>query len=199
MKHNIVAKWKTGEYTKVQLAKAYKVDEKTIRKIVGTQQTTNAEIVEAGVLVEKAKMSAKSPLDKKEIDNAIKYRLEHEYNHDNNRIKVYDATSKVLDAVVSLLDKGKAQKILMQRHAESQVAVIVGHNLQAEHLEKAMNTIDKASLTIGVNHRHANAEKYLFNDSSKVEFTEFSPFPKDDKQVKTIKLIREVATSNHDS
>lgn len=33
-KNNIIAKWNTGSYTKTQLAKFYKVDESTIRKVI---------------------------------------------------------------------------------------------------------------------------------------------------------------------
>lgn len=37
-KNNIIAKFKTGTYTNIQLAKAYKVSEKTIRNIIKTHK-----------------------------------------------------------------------------------------------------------------------------------------------------------------
>ena len=80
-KNNIIAKWSTGQYTKVQIAKAYKVTEKVIRELVGKEPPSNADIVEAGVFFEKAKKSDKSTSEINAIEQAIKYRLELEYRH----------------------------------------------------------------------------------------------------------------------
>ena len=62
-KNNIIAKWKTGQYTKIALAKTYKVDEKTIRKITENIEPKNADFVEATLMLEKAKKSELSPIE----------------------------------------------------------------------------------------------------------------------------------------
>ena len=56
-KVNIQSKWDTGNYTKSELAKQYRVDEKTIRKIVGTDDPKNVDIVKAQTELEFLKKS----------------------------------------------------------------------------------------------------------------------------------------------
>ena len=60
---NIKAKWNTGQYTKTQLAKTYKVDEKVIRNLVGKENPKNADIVEASVMLEGDKKALKNPIE----------------------------------------------------------------------------------------------------------------------------------------
>jgi len=155
-KNNIIAKWNTGEYTKIQLAKAYKVNEKTIRDIVGKKEPMNAHIVEASVLVEKAKNSDKSPSEIQAIEQAVKYRLEKEFNADSNKIKIYDVTKDIIDGVSKLIKGGKAQKVVRKGLGLGiSSAVPIDYDLQVEHYAKAMDTIDKASVTLKVSERHA--------------------------------------------
>ena len=155
-KSNIRAKFKTGQYTKTQLAKSYKVDDKTIRNIVKGIEPENADIVEAQLIVEKAKKSGKSPAEITAIDQAVKYRLETEFNEDNNKVKVFNATSKILDGVVALLDKGKAQKVVTEGIGDGMSrADVIEYDLGSSDFKNAMETVDKASITLGVNKRHA--------------------------------------------
>jgi hypothetical protein len=155
-KNNILAKWNTGEYTKTELAKAYKVSDVMIGKIVGKEEPTNSHLVEAGVLFEKAKKLEKSSAEISAIDQAIKHRLEKEYNDYNNRLKVYDITGDILDGVKNLIKGGKAQKPTTATVGDGIVeSNIVEYDLQAEHYEKAMNTVDKASIVLKVSDRHA--------------------------------------------
>jgi len=155
-KINIIAKWNTGQYTKADLAKAYKISDVMVGKIIGKEKPTNSHIVEAGLIVEKAKKLNKSSAEISAIDNAIKYRLEKEFNDDNNRLKVFDVTGSILDGVKKLIEGGKAQKVTTASIGEGMVkSGIVEYDLQAEHYEKAMNTVDKASITLKVSDRHA--------------------------------------------
>ena len=68
---NIIAKWKTGQFTKVALAKIYKVSEKTIRNIVHGVEPDNKGLVDLGVALEVVKKSEKTPIETKEINKAI--------------------------------------------------------------------------------------------------------------------------------
>lgn len=151
-KNNIVAKWKTGQYTKTQLAKSYKVDEKTIRKITDGIEQENADIVEAAVLIERVKKSEKSPIETAAINQAVKYRLEKEYTEDNNKIKVYDVTTKALDKIHSLLDGGmKPVKV----NVGLGIQRIEEVPLEAKDLRDCIEAADKAAITLGVGDRHA--------------------------------------------
>ena len=153
-KNNIIAKWNTGQYTKVQIAKAYKVTEKVIRELVGKEPPSNADIVEAGVLFEKAKKSDKSTSEINAIEQAIKYRLEQEYTTDKNRIKVYDITTDVLNGVQDLIKGKKAKKIVTEGCGKGlSTSREMEIDLQAIDYKAAMDTVDKASITLGVNER----------------------------------------------
>lgn len=155
-RNNILAKWHTGQYTKTELAKAYKVTEKVIRVLVDNQEPKNSHIVEAGVLFESAKKSEKSPIEISAIDQAIKYRLEKEFNDDNNRLKVYDVTGDILDGIKNLIKGGKAQKVTTANVGEGmKEANVIETDLQASDYEKAMNTVDKAAIVLKVADRHA--------------------------------------------
>ena len=70
-KNNILAKWHTGQFTKMELAKLYKVDETTIRRITDKQEPKNADIVKVGVALEIAKKAEKTPTETAEINKAI--------------------------------------------------------------------------------------------------------------------------------
>lgn len=156
-KNNILAKWHTGQYTKIELAKAYKISEAMVRKICGNEQPKNSDIVEAGVIFEKAKKCGKSASEISAIDNAVKYRLEKEYNADKNKITIFDSTAKVLKGINELLDKGKSQKVTTANLGEGIVeANVIEIDLQAIDYKNAMETIDKASINLEVAQRHAN-------------------------------------------
>jgi len=154
-KSNIVAKYKTGQYTKAELAKSYKVDEKTIRNITKDVEPENAHIVEAQLIIEREKKSGKSPAEVREIDNAVKYRLEQEFNDDNNRVKVYDVTSKILDQVAKIMNNGTVQRIEKDFKDGATLRKVVDHPLTPRDLKESMEAVDKASVTLNVNQRHA--------------------------------------------
>ena len=158
-KNNIKAKWNTGEYTKTQLAKTYKVNEKIIRNIVGKEEPTNNHIVEAQMMLEKFKKSEKSPNEISAINQAVEYRLQKEFSDDNNKIKVFETTSAIIDGVKKLIKDGKAQKATTANIGDGIIeANIIETDLQASDYKNAMDTIDKASITLGVNQRHANQQ-----------------------------------------
>ncbi len=168
---NIRAKFKTGQYTKAELAKSYKVDDKTIRNICKDVEQENAGIVEAQLIIEKEKKSGKSPAEIKAIDDAVKYRLEQEFNDDNNRVKVYDITSKILDKVASIIDKGHTEKSEKETGLDGiTMRKTIKHPLKPSDLGSLMNTVDKASITLNVNQRHAPKTEIKNNNGLMANF-----------------------------
>ncbi len=151
-KTNIIAKFKTGTYTNIQLAKTYKVNEKTIRNITDGISKDNSDIVEAGVLLEKAKKSEKSPIEIKEINNAIEYRLKNEFSEDNKRVRVYDTSFQILENINGILKRGTIEERIsvgdgIQKFEE--------RKLNAVDAEKLASAVDKISITTKVNERHS--------------------------------------------
>lgn len=151
-KSNIRAKWKTGEYTKLHLAKVYKVDEKTIRNITDGVEPENAHIVEAAVLVEKAKKSEKSPIETAAINKAVNDRLAKEHYEDKNTLRIYELTDKVLDKVENMLDSGKR---LEKVGAGAGIQQLIPVDLGSSDYKNAIDTIDKAAVIKRVADRHA--------------------------------------------
>lgn len=166
-KVNLRAKWDTGQYTKKQLAKAYKISDVMVGKIVGKEAPKNADIVEASVIVEKAKKFDKSSAEVSAIDQAVKYRLEVEFSEDQNKIKIFDTTSKILDGVANLIAGGKAQKVVTEGMGDGMSrAEVKEYDLQPADYKNAMDTVDKASITLGVNKRHAPKSEITNNNTN---------------------------------
>ncbi|MFX4154247.1 hypothetical protein ACOL23_04810 [Aliarcobacter butzleri] len=162
-KNNIIAKFKTGTYTNIQLAKLYKVDEKTIRNITAGLSKDNADIVEAGVLLEKAKKSEKNPIEISEINKAIEYRLKQEFTEDNKRVRIYDTSFKILDTIDGILKKGKVEEKVSVGDGVQQFEE---RYLNANDAEKLANAVDKLSITTNVNQRHSSTQINLNNQNN---------------------------------
>ena len=134
-KNNIIAKWKTGTFTQRELGKLYKVDVATINKIVKDIDKENVDIIEASLIVEKAKKSTKSQQEIVEINRAVEYRLKKEFSEDNKRVKVYDLAYKLVDVVEDLLSKKKVKE-----------KINVGIGIQ-EFQERELNTSDVKNIS----------------------------------------------------
>jgi hypothetical protein len=137
-KNIIIAEWKTGAYTKAHILKKHKIDRKTLNKIISNIKQENAELVELCTAAESAKNSLQNPHEIKAIEEVIK-----------NRLNVHTLANSILDGVSSLVKKGKVQKVLIDGQ-------IVEYDLQASDYKSLADAVDKASLTLGVNQRHAN-------------------------------------------
>lgn len=165
-KNNIIAKWKTGQYTKSALAKTYKVDEKTIRNITENIEPKNADFVEATLMLEKAKKSELSPIEIAEIAKAVKYRLEKEFSEDNKRVRIYDTSFKILDAIDGILKKGKVEEKVSVGDGVQQFEE---RYINANDTEKLANAVDKLSITTNVNQRHSNSQININNENTNAQ------------------------------
>jgi DNA-binding XRE family transcriptional regulator len=73
---NILAKWNTGQYSKSELARKYKVSEKTIRNIINGQPPKYKELVEVNTAIEMLKKSEISPSERQAIDIEVKKKVD---------------------------------------------------------------------------------------------------------------------------
>ena len=146
----IIAEWKTGIYkSKNALAKEYKLDPKTIVRILKGIMQDNALLVESAVIVENAKKTLKNPMEITAVEKAVKTLTESE-----SLIK--NLTVKALKGIEKILDKGELKKPTKMKIGDIDKIEQVVYELTPIDYKNCIEGIDKASVTIGVNQRHAN-------------------------------------------
>ena len=161
-KNNIVAKWKTGQYTLRDIANLYKVDHKTIHRIVEDVPKENADIIEAQTQLEILKKSTKTPQEIAEINKSVESRLKAINDSDSLRLKIYETQISAVDLIAKVLNKAKKQVPIKVKQYDSDGRVngetveIVELELESSDLKNIVDSVDKASQTIKVNERHAN-------------------------------------------
>lgn len=114
-KNQIIADHKAGRFdTQTALLKHYKIDRKTLLKILGGISSTNKEIVELGVLYESAKRSLKSPVEIKAIENVVKQRT----IADDIKDEVLSATLLNIKSVKKKIQSEEVESMQEHRHAQ---------------------------------------------------------------------------------
>ena len=154
-KKNILAKWHTGEYSKTDLAKLYKVSESMVRKICDNQEPQNADIVEAQTQLEFFKKCEKSAIEIAEINKSVQSRLKAITDADKLKLDIYEAQSLAVQRVKELLTSNK--KIVAMKLKNGEFDTVEKHEveLSPQDLQTCIDGIDKASITLKVNERHA--------------------------------------------
>lgn len=147
---NIQAKWDTGNYTKVDLAKSYKVTEKVIRNIVGKAEPKNAHIVEAGAMLESLKKEGKSPLEVRQIDHAIKERVKIVYDKEVLKENIFETQLKAVKKINDLLDAGSYQKPIKMKNGDHDVVEQHEHDLTTGDIKNCIEAVDKAGQTLEI-------------------------------------------------
>ena len=154
-KENIKALYDTGNYSKNSLAKKYKVDEKTVRRIVGKEPPKHKELVEDIVSVEVRKKAELKPSEIRAIDCVVQERL-----------KVDEISTLLLDKMKNHIQNGKAQKVVTTGAGNGVSNVeIVEHDLQADDYKKLADAVDKISVTTGVNERFSQSQVNIQNNN----------------------------------
>lgn len=162
-KNNILAKWHTGTYTKTELAKAYKVSESNIRKIVGNEQPKNADIVEAQYNLENFKKCEKSATEINAINTAVKEKLKEYQDKEKLRENVFNSQLKVLDKINFAMENHKpVQKVGVGNGMQELQEVEYGSSDYKNFAE----AIDKAAVTLEVAPRHANSQVNIQNTNA---------------------------------
>jgi len=110
-KNKIIADWKTGKFKSyTQIAKHYKIDPKTAKKILNGIQQSNADIVEAAVVVDNAKKSIKNPVEFKAVENAIEERIQNVEFFKSSALKNQGIANKAVDAISDMIDEAEDKK-----------------------------------------------------------------------------------------
>jgi len=157
-KENIKALYNTGNYSKNGLAKKYKVDEKTIRVIVGKEPPKHRELVEDMVKIEVRKKTELKPSEVRAVDHVVKERL-----------KVDEISNLLLDKMKEHIKKGKAQKVVVTgAGAGISNPEIVECDLQADDYKKLTEAVDKVSITTGVNDRFSSSQVNIQNNNANI-------------------------------
>jgi hypothetical protein len=148
-KNIIIAMWKTGEFKSfTAIAKHYKISTKTAQKIINETPQENESIVEIGVQYEMAKKSTKNPHEINTIEKVVQERVKA-----SNLI--YDLTNLNLEKLESHLRENKKSEKINVGDGVHQFEMV---ELGTSDYKNAQETIDKASITMGVNQRHANSQ-----------------------------------------
>ena len=147
-KNKIIAEWKAGVHKSYNsIAVQYKIDPKTVKKLLDGISQSNADIVEVGTMYEMAKKSIKNPNEIKAVEVAIQKKLTVE----DYRDKVFDATGDILKGIHDFVKRGKAQKVVTSKMGTS----IVDVELQAIDYKNAQETVTEAGRVFGVIERFA--------------------------------------------
>lgn len=147
IKKELIADYLTGRYSQRELMRKYKVSLGTVNNLTRDLNTSNAELVDAQASL----IIAKNELPNEQM-NAI---IETAYD------EVY---SKNLIQKTTHLNLKRINETLEKNTKMSKINVGDGmQNLEPTSLEMldykiAQDAIDKASLTLGINQRHAKTE-----------------------------------------
>jgi len=155
-KNMIIADWKTGKFKSYNaIAKHYKIDSKTAKKILYGISHENADVVDVCVVAESVKKSVKNPIELNAIEKAV-----------IERIKVDEISNLLLDKMKKHIVNGKAQKVVTESIGEGgSSATVVEYDLQADDYKKLADAVDKVSVTTGVNERFSQSQVNIQNNN----------------------------------
>ena len=142
-KRLIIADYLTGKFSQRDLAKKYNISLGTANKLTKDLTPENERFVEAQVAV----ISAQQTLPSEQMNAIMNAAKEEAYN----RGLIFNATYKNLNRVIDMLDKNtKLEKVGVGDGVQNFEPV----ELNAQDYKALQDTIDKASLTLGVNQRN---------------------------------------------
>lgn len=162
-KNIIIADWKTGKYANPNaLAKAYKVDRKTVIKLIDGISPENASTVEAGVKYELEK-SQKNPTEKMAIEKAVKEKTAAERMRDvvlDNSLKISVHTTTA--SMKKLQENAQSKK-------KMEASELIEHQRLAK-LAKETVTVKEEKGTVVENHLNMQ-QMTLSQEETNVEVT----------------------------
>ena len=99
-KENIKALFDTGNYSKNGLAKKYKVNEKTVRRIVGKEPPKHRDLVDKAIEVEVRKKAELKPSELRAVEKVIISRV-NTIEIDNELMKENREIAKILQETIT--------------------------------------------------------------------------------------------------
>jgi len=117
-KNLIIADHKAGRFdTQTALLKHYKIDRKTLLKILEGISSTNTDIVDLGVAYESAKKSLKNPVEIKAVENVVKQRT----IADDIKDEALSATLLNIRSVKKKIQLEEVETMQEHRHAQETI------------------------------------------------------------------------------
>ena len=153
---NLVSDWKTGRYSQRDLASKYNCSKGKVSQLTeGIEKAKNDQVVKAQITI----LTAKSLLSDEEM-TAIMTAAQNEVF---NKGLITNATQLNLVRTMEYLTKNqKLEKINVGDGVQNFEPVGLG----ADDFKYCQDTIDKASITLGINPRHANSQINISNDNT---------------------------------
>lgn len=160
IKKIIIAEFKTGKYSQRELSEKHGVSLGTVNKITKGKEKENEQLVNAQVSI----LSAKALLPLEEMNAIMNAAQEEMYNKN----LVTNATQLNLIRTTEYLSNNK-KLVKLSAGMGAQELVEVG--LGSSDFKECQEAIDKASLTLGINQRHANIKI----DNTNAQQNNYSP------------------------
>jgi len=178
-KNKIIADHKAKRFSSnTALAKYYKVDPKTVKKITEGIHQENADIVEAGVMYETLKNSSKNPTEIKAIEKIVEERTKEDRMRDivlDNSLKISvhtttasmkklqeNSTSKNKMETSDLIDHQRLAKLAKDTvTVKEEKAPIIENHLNMQQLQMSQ---EETNVEITVNDLEDEALLKLFKD-----------------------------------
>lgn len=149
-KSNLIADYHTNSFSQRELAKKYGVSLGTVSKITKEIEPKNEHLVNAQMSI----LSAQSELPNEQMNAIMNTAKDKLYNQQ----LVTNATQLLMQKTHKFLENGKATKIVTEGQGMgASNAREVKHDLQSSDYKNIADTIDKASVTLGVNSRFNTA------------------------------------------
>ena len=152
---NLVSDWKTGRYSQRDLASKYNCSKGKVSQLTeGIEKAKNDQAVKAQITI----LTAKALLSDEEM-TAIMTAAQNEVF---NKGLITNATQLNLVRTMEYLSKNqKLEKINVGDGVQNFEPVGLG----ADEFKYCQDTIDKASITLGINPRHANTNIKVDNNN----------------------------------
>ncbi len=171
-KDNIRALFNTGNYSKNKIAKKYKVDEKTVRRIIGSQQPKHKDLVEEAVKIEVRKQAELLPNERRAVEAVVKEKTSQERMKEivlDNVLKVSvhttTASAKLLQDNASSKNKMDGNELLtLQKVAKEAKATVVekeDKTVVENNLNMQQMVLSQQETNVDVNVVDLDAEELL--------------------------------------
>lgn len=151
----LIADYHTNKYSQRELAKKYNVSLGTVSNLTKEISPKNEHLVNAQIAI----LTAKSILPIEQLNAILNTAQEEIYNQN----LITNATQLNLVRTMEYLSNNKKLE-KVSKGMGSQELVEVG--LGADDFKQCQDAIDKASITLGVNQRHANSQVTVNNTNA---------------------------------